>query len=348
MMNATKDRRLGISMPIINQPFTMLPEMAALADEAGFDSVWDYEFYRNPFTIHSHCARTTSNITLATGLATTAGRSPFEMANAAADVDELSGGRALIGLSTGAAGFADCLHGADVSRPVPKLREYIQCMRMGWEWLETEQAQHFEGDFYRFNSPPFNPWGGRKLARSAIPIYIGGLKPAMLRLAGAMADGVLGYLISAKYARENWVPHVLEGAKKAGREASELDIASLVICSVDEDREAALRLARINVGIYAAYPVSEPLAEYEGLAEDRNAVVQTLMTEGPAALAHTTSDALVKAFSITGTPDEAREQLEDYKAVFPHLILHTPYVPPIAGVDSERAFRNSVKFLGPR
>ena len=339
-------RKIGISMPMINQPYSRFPELAAKADETGFDSVWDYELFRNPFTVNALCAQTTKNIQLGTGLAAAAGRAPFEMANAAADVDELSGGRAIIGMSMGAAGYADFLNGQDVDRPVPKLREYIHCMRLAWDYQKTEEPQSFSGEYFKFATPPYNPWGVRNVVRQRIPIYIGALKPLMLKLAGEVGDGALGYLISAKYAKEQWANHIIEGAISAGRNPVDVDIAAEVLCSVDEDRERALRLARINVGLYVAYPISETMAAYEGLSEDRNAVVQTLMTEGPLALANTTSDALVKAFSISGTPDEAREQLAAFHEAIPHVVLHTPYMPPIQREESERAYLNALKFLG--
>src|SRR5262245_15764216 len=190
---------LGISMPILNQQFDRFPQLAQLADEAGFDSVWDYEFYRNPFVIHALCAKTTSNIRLAMGLAAAAGRSPFEMANAAADIDELSGGRMLIGMSTGGAGFADLLNGTEVSHPVTRLREYIGIMRMAWDYLGTGAPAEFNGKYYRFTTLPMNPYGLRPIVRPRIPVYIGALQPGMLRLAGEIADGVIGFLISPEY-----------------------------------------------------------------------------------------------------------------------------------------------------
>lgn len=345
-MTIARKQQLGVTLPSINQAYSSLPELAALADQAGFDSVWNYEVYRNPFAINALCAATTKNVQLATGLATGAARSPVEMANAAADVDELSGGRALVGMSTGAAGFADCLHGVDVSRPLPKMREYIQCMRAAWDYLGSGEPREVAGEFYHFQSPPFNPWGLRELTRPNIPIYLGALRPGMSRLAGATADGVLGYLMSARYAQQQWLPIVAEGAERAGRAPAEVDSTLEVLTSVDEDREAAMRLARINVGLYVAHPVSDAMVEFEGLSEDRDAVAQALMSEGPMALAHTTSDALVKAFSITGTPDEAREQLAAFEEAVDHVVLHIPYMPPINREESARAFANAVKFLG--
>src|SRR5258707_5369712 len=112
-------------MPILNQPYERFPELARLADEAGFDSLWDYEFFRNPFVIHGVCAQATSTIEHATGIATTCSRAPFELANAAADLDELTGGRTILGLSTGGAGRTDGFHRAHVSHPAGRLRGYV-------------------------------------------------------------------------------------------------------------------------------------------------------------------------------------------------------------------------------
>ncbi|MET0984577.1 MAG: LLM class flavin-dependent oxidoreductase [Steroidobacteraceae bacterium] len=342
----TVTSRLGVSMPMLNQPYEKYPQFARLADEAGFFSVWDYEFYRNPFITHAVCAGVTKNIQLATGIAAASGRAPNEMANAAADVDELSNGRTLLGLSTGGAEWADCYNGTDVDHPLTRMREYIHVVRSVWQHHATREAFEFNGKFYKAKSPPFNVFGTREqLARPRIPIYLAGLKPKMLQLAGEIADGALGYIWTPRYIKEQVLPNVASGAEKAGRKPADVEVASLVLCSVHADRKVALRLARINVGMYVATPGGGTVAEFMGLQDERNALLQALMTTGPAALERTTSDALVRAFSICGTPDEAREQLAEYEGLLPHIVLHTPYVPPIRQEESEAAFRNMVAAL---
>jgi alkanesulfonate monooxygenase SsuD/methylene tetrahydromethanopterin reductase-like flavin-dependent oxidoreductase (luciferase family) len=328
---------------MLNQPPHDLRELAHLADEAGFDSVWDYEFFRNPFITHALNATTTSRIALGTGIATASSRTPFEMANAAADVDELSGGRAIIGTGVGGAGWTDVLNGADISHPLPRMREYVEAIRAVWDYLSTDEPFSYEGRFVKTASPPLNPWGGRELARRRIPIYLAALKPAMLRMAGEIGDGVLGFLNTPSFITDQVKPNIAAGAEKAGRDPAEVDIASLILCSVSEDRAAARRLARINVGNYVAYPVGWTVVEHMGLQEERDAVVQALFTEGPSALESATSDALLDAFAISGTPDEAAEQFAAFDGVLPNIILHTPYVPPIQGRESAEAFRNTVQ-----
>jgi alkanesulfonate monooxygenase SsuD/methylene tetrahydromethanopterin reductase-like flavin-dependent oxidoreductase (luciferase family) len=330
--------KIGISLPMLNQPAERFAELAALADDAGLESVWDYEFFRNPFITHGLNARATSRITLATGIATACSRSPFEMANAAADIDELSGGRALLGMASGGAGWTDVCNGAEIDRPLSRMREYVTAVRAIWDHMADGEPYAFEGEFFRTASPPFNPWGGRELARPRIPIYLGGLKPAMLGMIGEVADGYLGYLCTPEFLRDYVRP-------KLAASGRDIEIAALVLCSVNEDRAVARRLARINVGNYVAYPVSAPVVEFMGMQEDRDAVVGALMQQGPAALETAASDALVDMFSISGKPDEAAEQLAAFDGALDHIVLHTPYVPPITGAESEAAFRNTVDMV---
>jgi probable F420-dependent oxidoreductase len=342
---ADRTRRVGITMPVLNQPYEKLPELARHADEAGFDSVWDYEFFRNPFMIHALCAQATERIALATGIATASSRTPFEMANAAADVDELSGGRALLGLSTGGAGWTDVFNGADISHPLPRMREYIEILRATWKHLGDGEPFEYEGRFYKAASPPFNPWGVRQMVRPQIPVYLSVLRPRMLQLAGEIADGVLGYLNTPRYLEEVVLPNIAAGAEKAGRDPAEVDVAALLLCSVSDDRDEAIRRARINVGNYICFPGADPVVQFMGIAEERDELVGRLFAEGPVAF-DSIPEEIVKMFAVCGTPDEGREQLDEYEAL-PHVVLHTPYVPPLAAADSEDCFRNTVAAFAP-
>lgn len=331
--------KVGISLPMLNQPFDRIAELARCADEAGFHSVWDYEFFRNPFVAHALNAKATSRIQLATGIATAACRTPFEMANAVADIDELSGGRAILGTSVGGVGWTDVFNGADIDHPLPRMREYIECMRAIWDHYATEEPFSFDGKYVQAASPVVNPWGVRTMVRPRIPIYLGAVRPLMLAMAGEIADGVLGFLQTPEFIEDCVRPHIAKGAAKAGRDVAEIDVTSLVITAISEDRAMARRIARINVGNYAAYPVSWEAIEHAGLAEDRDAVIEAYMLEGPEGLEKATSDALLDAFAICGTPDEAMEQFQRWDGRVDHVVLHTPYVPPIDGEDSAASFR---------
>jgi len=338
--------RTGVTMPILNQPYEKFPELAKLADEAGFDSVWDYEFFRNPFVIHGICAQATQRIQHATGIATACSRTPFEMANAAADIDELTGGRMILGLATGGAMWTDIFNGADVEHPLPRLREYVEILRAQWKHFSDDEPFSFEGRFYKAASPPFNPWGTRQLARAQIPVYLCVVQPRMLQLGGEIADGVLSWLSTPERFDEVIRPAIAEGAERAGRNSDDVEVSALVLCSVSEDREAAIRRAAINVGNYICFPGADPMVQFAGVAEARNGVLQKFLAEGPVAF-ESMDEEVVKKFAICGTPEEGREQLAEWEGRVDHIVLHTPYVPPLAGPESEDCFRNTVAAFAP-
>ena len=338
-MSATAPE-VGVTMPGLGTPLDKFAEWAKLAEDAGFDACWDYEFWRNPFTIHMTTAAATERIPLATGCAAALIRSPYELANAAADVDEASGGRLIIGLAPGALEFLEWFHSVPTNKIASRMSEYIDVVRMGWDQLQTQDPSlSYEGEHYRFTSPPFNPWGGRELVRTRIPIYVAAMKPRMMQLAGEKGDGWIGYMSPPDFLENHVKKNLAIGAERSGRDPSEVKLASETICSVHEDRDTAMRRARVQVGMYACNHVSNAQVEFAGLQEDRDAVLGAVLERGMEAVAEVTSDALVETLSITGTPEECQEKLASFDGVLDHVILHTPYVPPLTPEETEDAYR---------
>lgn len=313
-----------------------IPDYARMADEAGFESIWTYEVYRNPFIMLGNSALTTSKAELGTGLATAFSRSPFEAANAAADVDELSGGRMKLGLGTGVPEFLSAFHSTDFKTPVRRISEYIDALRSSWAYLAGEEVDNFSGVHYQFTAPPINPWGLREMARPQIPILLAAMRPQLLRLCGAKADGWIGYLWTPKFFEQVVMPNIAEGARSAGRDHDSLDLACDVICCVHPDRDVALARAKKHVGFYMAHPVSDVVAEIEGVQDLVNELRASMMQKGMAAFEDTPEE-LVELFSITGTPEECRQKLDKYKQL-PHCALHPPYVPPFTAEESEDCY----------
>lgn len=342
--------RTTVSMPMLNTPLTDLPEMARLAEDAGFDGAWSYEFWRNPYIGLAGPALNTERITLGTAIGTAFSRTPWDIANQAADVDELSGGRLILGLGTGAPEFIGTFHGLDYpTKPLSQFKEFVQAVRASWNHLQTGDTEPFEGEFYNIWPPLMNPWERRTLARPRIPIYMGGMRPRMIQAAGEIADGLIGVLYTPRYITEVALPNLELGAKRAGRNPDDVDLVGYTICSCSEDRAEAMRRARIHVGMYTGgTPIADHIVAWAGLEEDMMAVRLALMTDGPEALEHVTSDALVEAFAIAGTPDECRAQARAYTDALPNrtLLLHTPYVPPLTREESADAYRGIINAFG--
>lgn len=331
--------KLGITMPVRTVQLARVPEYAKLAEDAGFDTAWSSELYRNPFSMLATSAMNTSRIGLGTGIAVTGSRSPFELANEAADIDEMTGGRMRLGIGGGVAEFLGAFHSNKADKPLTRMREYVDVIRLSWQYLSTGHAPTYEGEFYQFSVPSFNPWGLRRIVRDAIPIYLAGVGPKMLELVGATADGWIGYLATPELIRDHVRPTVAEGARAAGREISDLDLMLELICVIHPDGDIALERAHKQVGFYVSHPMSQPMVEFAGVEDEVEELRAGLVAEGLLALERT-SDKLVHAFSITGTPDECRDRLSEWEGIVDHLVLHTPYVPPLNAQESDNCFRN--------
>jgi probable F420-dependent oxidoreductase len=329
--------QVGVTMPMGKHPLRRYPEMAKAAEDAGMDSVWTYEVYENPLIVLAAAALSTSRIQLGTGVVTALSRTPFELANAAADVDQLSDGRLLLGVGMGIPGLMATLHGADVDHPLARMREYAQALRECWSYLSGGEAQEFAGTHYRFTPLPGNLLGTRVMARR-IPLYLGGMNPAMIRVAGQYGDGLVGGGYSREFVTDTVRPNLARGAELAGRNPADIDVITQVVCCVSTDRDEALRRARIHVGQLVLNPVSDGVVAAHGLERQRDDVRAALMAGGPGALADVTADELVETFSIAGSPQEGREQLARWEGVVDHVMLHPPYVPPLCADETADAY----------
>jgi alkanesulfonate monooxygenase SsuD/methylene tetrahydromethanopterin reductase-like flavin-dependent oxidoreductase (luciferase family) len=216
----------------------------------------------------------------------------------------------------------------------------VECLRRSWAYLAGEQVEPYQGKTYSFSPPPINPWGLRELARPRIPVLLAAMRPQLLSLCGEIADGWIGYLATPRFVEEKVIPGIERGCRKAGRDIDQLDIAADVICCPHPDRGEALRRAKLHVGFYVAHPVSDVVAELHGVQDDVNALRGEMMQKGLAAFADT-PESLVELFSIYGTPEECRHQLERYTAL-PHVVLHTPYVPPFTAEESDDCYHQIV------
>lgn len=337
--------RLGVTMPMVKQPLGQFGAMARAAEDAGFDSVWDYEVYENPFVVLATAAAATDRIQLGTGIAAALARSPFEMANAAVDVNELSGGRMALGVGLGIPVLMQTLHGAPVDHPVERMRDYLGALRAVNGYLTDAQPTEFRSEYTYFIGPP-NPLGARLMDHDTPPVYLGAMNPRMARLAGELADGLIGGGYSAPFIRDVVWPNLEAGAKRAGRDPAQIDVVSQVVCCVCPDRAEAVRRARIHVGQLVSNPVQDGILAALGLTAAAQDARAALMTSGPAGLADVTADSLLDAFALYGTPDECRAQIKRFEGLVPHVMLHPPYVAPLTAEESLDGFHQILSAFG--
>lgn len=338
---------LGITLPTHNTRLSACVDLAVNAEQAGFDSVWAYEIYKDPTVTLAATAQATFRIQLATAPLVSFSRSPAVSAILAADLAELSNGRLLFGIGAGSPEQLASLHGVSYERAVDRLRDYVLGIRAAWRYFETGEHTVHAGEFYTLELPGGNPWLAlRPQLRHPPPICLAAVRPRMLALAGEIADGAIGYMYTVNYAREVARPAIEHGAERAGRDPGSVHLANETVCSVSTDRAEAMRRARIQVAQYVAHPATEHIADHHGLGGSVAAARDAIMRHGPAAAESAVGDDLVELFTISGTPDECRAKLTSYADVLTHVVLHTPYAPPLTADDSADAFDAILQTFG--
>ncbi len=304
-------------------PPTLAVDYAARADVAGFRAVWFPEIaFGDAFGPAAAATGRTSRIRLGTGVVGIWSRSPVTMALQAATLNELSGGRLLLGVGLQARGYVEGWHGARYERPVRAMRELVTLLRL----LLSGEPVSYEGevfsvrDFRLQMQPPERP----------VRIYMAAIGPQMTRLAGELADGVLGYCYSLEYLRDVVLPSVRAGAERAGRSLDEIDVACGFPSLVTPD-ESGLALVKGQVMMFATAGGSSPeyarsfaAAGFEDEVREIAERVQSGDVDG--ALALVTED-MADAVTLAGSPAHVRERIAAYEAAGATSVALNPSAP---------------------
>jgi probable F420-dependent oxidoreductase len=292
---------------------------ARRAEERGFESVWTTEFYDRSATVSlAAMAQQTSTITVASGIAYAVGRSPLVLAAEARDLDELAGGRLLLGLGTGTRRMQQDWHGADGLSPAPRLEELVPLLRRIWG-MDAAGVQH-EGRFYRMALRPT----AEVAPRPPIPVYLAGFNPRMVAAAGAVADGLVGHpIFTPRYVQEVVRPALAAGAARTGRNP-DLPIAGYVICSIDDDGDRARRDAAAQIAFYVVVRTYAGLVELEGFTAEVARIRDAWQARDQSAMIAAVSPAMLERMAVAGSPDEARDQLPGFGGLYDRLCCYVP------------------------
>ena len=324
----TGDERVGILFSLRDDP-----ELVARAEALGYESAWAAEGQgKTAFGKLERWATHTDEIGLATGIVNVFSRTPAALAQAAATLDAHSGGRAILGLGVAHPGVVEGFHGVEFERPLARMAEYVELVR---RYLRGD-PEGFDGAFFSPARTSF--WEAFAPERAAIPIYNGALGPGNVRLTGQYADGWLPNLYPESQFEEalGWLA---EGTKRGDRNPADVDVAMYVLTAVREDRERARRAAAEHVAYYVrdipGYYARA--AEQAGFEDDIEAIRAAPSTE---AGADRVSDGFLQRVAVVGTPEEARAQLGEIRAMGVDL----PIVRAPAGTDRAWAERTLETF----
>jgi len=236
---------------------------AVAAEEDGFSSAWCIHFSRgiDAMTMLAAAAQRTSHVELGVGVVPTYPRHPVALAQSAATVQSLSGGRFVLGVGVSHRPVIEGMHGLDYSSQIGHLREYLTVL----DGLLGEGEVSFAGDHYRVEAAINVP------GTSRVPVIVGALAPGMCRLGGELADGVTTWLAGPKSLEEVVLPAASEGAEAAGKPPPRV-LAGIPV-AVDRDRDRAGAAANRTFGMYGNLVNYQRLFAREGVDGPADSVI---------------------------------------------------------------------------
>jgi F420-dependent oxidoreductase-like protein len=307
------------------------------AERLGFDSAWAAEAYgSDAATVLAWLAAGTTTIKLGSAIFQMPGRSPAMTAMTAATIDELSGGRMLLGIGSSGPQVAEGWHGQRFGRQILRTREYVAVVRKA---LARERLE-FKGETIELPLPD-GPGKALKLTiaprQEHMPIYLAAIGPNNTALAGEIADGWIPTFFSPEHVSD-FRELLQEGADRTGRSLDGFDIAPTVQTYISDDRATARNLMRPVLALYIGGMGSRKQNFYNNLVqrygfEDAAREIQDLYLDGKKTEAgEALPDELIDMVSLCGPRDVVAERL----AAFRDAGVGTLMVSPMAFDRQER------------
>jgi 5,10-methylenetetrahydromethanopterin reductase len=305
-------------------PAAKIGYLAKLAEDSGFDTIWITDHYNNRdvYSTLAVLSLMTNKVKLGTGVTNPYTRNVAITASSIASINEISGGRAILGIGPGDKATFDAM-GIEWDKPLTRVKNSVSVIR---SLLEKKRIT--EGGL-----------NGAQLAFSTgkIPIYIGAQGPKMLELAGAIADGVLinaSHPDDFKFA----VPVIKQGAEKAGRNPGEVQICAYASFSADKNQEKAVNAAKMVVAFIVAGSPDNVLERHEIPVEDAKKISSSIAKGDFGSVMAGVTPAMVEAFSISGTPENCKARVDE--------LLNTGVTQIVVGSPIGPNKESAIKLIG--
>jgi probable F420-dependent oxidoreductase len=321
-------QRLGVAL-IPHRDITMADyiRLAQLAEQQGYESLWagesnGLELFTWLGVLLSH----TSRIKIAPGIASIFTRTPTLMTMAAATLHAIAPHRTILGLGVSTRIIVGQWHGLVWDQPLERTAEYLQVLRQG---LRGERLMH-QGTYYHAEQFRLGVE-----APGDVPIYLAAVNPKMLRLAGALADGVLLTWVPLEMVPQV-VAEIRAGAQEAGRDPQTVDIALYLRTCVTDDRAAACEWLRREIMGYTVADVYSRVFRRFGFRAEVDAMQRAWQRGERREALHSISDRMVEALGVIGTAEVCRTRLRQFAEAGITLPIVLPFTPEAASAQGYR------------
>jgi len=314
--------------------------MAAQLEEVGFDGAYTFEGQSDPFISVAAAAMHTQKMELMTSIAVAFARNPMSLAYLGNDLQNLSGGRFILGLGAQVKAHIERRFSMPWGKPASRMREMVLAIRTIWDSWQTGEKLKFEGEFYQHTlmspvfSPPPNEFGLPK-------IFIAGVGPVMTEVAAEVGDGYFVHPFNTEKSMDELsLAAVQRGLDNAGKSRDDYSVAVQVMTATglnDESMAAAIDSARNQIAFYASTPAYLPVLECHGW-EALQPEALKLTREGKwLELSNLVDDDMLNTFAVVGTPREVAAKLVERYNGKADRISPVVYQPDLALLSALRA-----------
>ncbi|MFB7267506.1 LLM class F420-dependent oxidoreductase [Streptomyces nojiriensis] len=326
---------LSMMLDYAGDPRRAADEAAAL-ESAGLDAVWVAEAwgFDSP-TIMGYLAARTERLKIGSAIMNVYSRTPGLIAQTAAGLDALSGGRALLGLGASGPQVVEGWHGKPYDKPLGRTRETVELCRRIWR---RETIDH-----HGITDMPLPPERGSGLGkplkiltrpvRPAIPVYIASLGPANVRMTAEIADGWLPTLFIPEKAAEVWGGPLAEGTAKRSPELGPLQTVAGGLLAIGDDAAAARDLARPQIALYVGGMGAvgknfyNDLAVAYGYGEEAGRIQELYLAGRARDAAAAVPDEFCELMTLCGPEGYVRERVEAFREAGVTMLNVTPVGP---------------------
>jgi F420-dependent oxidoreductase-like protein len=290
---------------------------AKAAERLGYESVWLSQLpdARDASLVVAAYAAATERIKFGMGVLPIYTRHPTAMVQMAATLDEMTGGRFILGLGVSHKVTVESMWGLRLDQPVEAMREYLTIVQTSL----TEGGCSFEGKHFSAQ------WSYSAPRPRHLPVMIAALSSRMLDLAGEMTDGVVLWMCAPNYIREHVVPIVKAARERVGKSLDGFEIVAHVPVCLTSDRAAALDVFRPVVSRYANLPYYRKVLDVAGYKEQLDA---GKITEG-----------MLDDFAGIGDEQQVRAAIQRYREAG----LTLPAAGPFSGHKGAAGFEATLE-----
>lgn len=315
-------------------PIAAVVELVQLAEAWGYSGLWVPENTgREAFTQLGAFAAATERINLGPGIANIFTRTPTILAQGAVTLDQISAGRAWLGLGTGHQPNLEAGHGVAYGRPLGRMRDALRIVRAILRGESLPETRVVRARSFRLETAAPRP---------ELPLYVAALGPRMCQLAGELADGVILNWATPEYVRQA-LANVRLGAERAGRDPADVSVACYARISAGAPDGVMRRALARELARYINMPYYRQMFETAGFARHMPAVAEAYPRD-PDEAALLVSDEMLAALTIRGDRDAFADRIREYRA----LGVTLPVVAPVpAGEDTAASWAAAIALAAP-